>query len=80
MYYGEHRSDISNMIRDGRLLDTPYRRGIGNKYCSSYGSHRHRNCLHSHPYRRSDRGYFPNELKKTKTPTFNGEMKKLQDI
>jgi len=36
------------------------------------GNHHH--CYH--PYRRSDRGYFPDEFKKAKPPTFDGKMRK----
>lgn len=32
-----------------------------------------------HPYRSNDRGYFLDEFKKAKPPTFDGEMKKLKD-
>jgi len=32
---------------------------------------------HYHPYRRSDRGYFLDELKKEKAPIFDGEMNKF---
>ena len=35
---------------------------------------------HYHPYRRSERGYFMYEFKKAKPPTFNGELKKLDDV
>ena len=68
------------MTRDVRLLNTPYRRGIGNKYYSSYGSDRDHDCHHYHPYKRIDRGYFWNEFKKTKTPTFDGELNKLEYV
>ena len=48
-------------------------------YYSSFGSDRHCDCHHYHPYRRSDRGYFLDEFKKENPPTFDGEMKKPQD-
>ena len=34
---------------------------------------------HYHPYKRNERGYFLDELKKSKPCTFNGELKKLED-
>jgi len=58
---------------DDKLLDTPDRRGHRHKYDSSSELDRHHD---HHPYRRSDRGYFPCEFKKAKPPTFDGEMKK----
>ena len=68
------------MIRDGKFLDTTDRRGEKHRYHSSSSSERHHDHHHYHPYRRSDRGYFPNEFKKEKPPTFYGEMKKPQDV
>jgi len=66
-------------VRDGRLLDTLDRRDDGHMYYSSYGSDRHYDRHHFHPYRRSDRGYFSNEFKKAKAPTFHGDLKKPKD-
>ena len=77
--YGGHRLDRFDMIEDGRLLDTLDRRGFGHMYYSSYSSDRHHDHHHYHPYRRNDRGYFPDEFKKVNPPTFNAEMKKSQD-
>lgn len=60
------------MIRYGRSLDTLDRRGDRHKYYSSSGSNRFYDRHRHHPYRRSDKGYFPNEFKKEKQPTFDG--------
>ena len=67
------------MVRDGILLDTLDRRGDKNSYYSSFDSDRHYDCHRYHPYR-SDRGYFLDEFKKVKSPTFDGDMKKPQDV
>ena len=32
-----------------------------------------------HPYRRNDRGYLPDVFKKSRPPTFDGDVKKLKD-
>ena len=77
---GGHRLDKDDKVRDGKLLDTPDRRGDGYKYYSSFGLDRHHDHYRYHPYRRSDRGYFPDEFKKAKPPTFDGEMKKPWDV
>ena len=76
--YGS-RSDRDDTVRDGRLLDTPDRRGDGDRYYSSFGFDRHHDRHCYHPYRRSDRGYFPYEFKKEKPPTFDGDLKKPED-
>jgi len=60
-------------------LDTPYRRGDGNRFYSSSGSDKYHGHHHYHPYRRSDRGYFPNEDKKAKPLSFGGVLKNLDD-
>ncbi len=74
--HGGHKLYREDTIRDGRLLDTLDRRGDGHGYYSSYGYdiNHDRHCYH--PYRRSDRGYFPDEFKKEKPPTFDGDVKK----
>ena len=74
-----HGSDRSNIVRDGRFLDAPYRRGDEYMYYFSYVSHRHHDRHRYHPYRSNDRGYLPDEFKKEKMPTFDGDMKKLED-
>lgn len=48
-------------------------------YDSSSDSDRHYGCHRYHPYRRNDRGYLPDELKKEKPPTFDGYVKKPED-
>jgi len=40
----------------------------------------HDDRYHYHPYRRSDKGYFPDAFKKEKPPTFDGEVNKSQDV
>jgi len=67
-------------VRDDRLLDTPDRRGGGDTYYSSSGFDRHHDHHCYHPYRRSDRGYFLDEFKEVKPPTFDGDLKKLEDV
>lgn len=71
--------DRFDRIKDVRLLHTPNRRGVGHMYYSSSGSERHHDPHRYHPYRMSDREYVPDEFKKVKLSTFDGEMKKLQD-
>ena len=77
--HGGHKSDIDDTIRDSRLLDTPYTRGDRHGYNSSSNSdknsYEHHQC---HSYRRSDKGYFPDEFKKVKPPNFDGEVNKSQ--
>lgn len=68
-------SEISDIVRDGRLLDTLDRRGDEYRYYYSSCSDRHHDHNRYHPYRRNDRVYFPDELKKEKPPTFDGDMK-----
>lgn len=72
--------DIYDMVRDDRLLDTPERRDDEYRYYSSYCSDRHHDRHCYHPYRRNDRGYFLNEFKKSKPPTFDGRVKNPEDI
>ena len=62
-----------------RLLDTSDTRSDEHEYHSSSGSDMHLDRHRYYPYTRSDRGYFPEEFKKEKPPTFDGEMKKPQD-
>jgi len=49
----------------------------GNHFGSSSRIHYHSH-HHHHPYRK--REYFPEEFKKVKLPTFDGEMNKLEDV
>ena len=60
------------MIKDGRSLDTPDRRGDGHMYYSNYGFDKNYDWHCYHPYRRSDRGYFLDEFKKENPPTLDG--------
>jgi len=78
--HGGHRSDRGDTIRDGRFLDTSNKRGDGHKFYSSSSSDRYHGHHRYHPYRWSDRGYFPSEFKKSKPPTFEGDLKKLEDV
>jgi len=66
-------------VRDGRLLDTPDRRGDDHMYYSCSSSSRHHDRHHYHPYRRNDKGYLPDIFKKAKPPTFDEYVKKLKD-
>jgi len=72
-------SDRDDMVRDGRLLDTPDRRGDASMYYYSSGFDKHHDRHRYHPYRKRDRGYFPYEFKKEKPPTFDGYLKKTED-
>lgn len=74
--YGGQMLDINDMIRDGKLLDIPDRRGDGHKNYYSYGSDMHHDHHRYHTYKRSDRGYLVDDFKKEKTPTLDGEMNK----
>jgi len=66
-------------MRDRRLLDTPDRRGDEYQYYYSFGSNRRHDCHRYHPYMSNDRGYFPDDLKKEKPPTFDGDVKNLEE-
>lgn len=72
-------SNTNDTIRYGRFLDTPDRRGDGRKFYSSSSSNMYHGHHHYHPYKRSDKGYFPFEFKKYKPPTFYGDLKKSED-
>lgn len=69
---------MNDTIRYGRFLDIPDRRGSGYEFYSSSGLDRYHGHHRYHPYRRSERGYFPDELKKSNPPTFNGELNKME--
>ena len=73
---GRHRLDRSNLVRYGRLLDTPNRRGDEYRFYASFGSDRHHDRQLYLPYKRNDRGYLPDEFKKEKPPNFDGEVKR----
>jgi len=75
-----HRSDRSDTMRDGRLLDTLERTGDEYKYYSSFGSNTHHDRHHYHPYMRNDRGYLLDEFNKAKPPTFDGYVNKFFEL
>jgi len=77
--HGGHRSDRYDTIRYDRFLDMPDRRGNGNMFYSSSSSDRYHGHHHYHPYRRNGGGYFPDEFKNDKPPTFNRDLKKMED-
>ena len=72
-------SNRDDTVKYGRFFDTPDRRGIGHGFYTSCGSYMYHGHHNYHPYKRSDKGYLPDEFKKPKQPTFDGEMKKSKD-
>ena len=68
------------MVKDDRLLENPDRRGGRHRCHYSSSSDKHDDQYFYHPYWRSDKGYSSNEFKKEKLPTFDGEVKKSQDV
>lgn len=74
-YPNRHKSDRSNTVRDGRLLDTLVMRGGAHSYYSSFGFDRRDDHHHYHPYRRNGRGYLVDEFKREKPHTFDGDVK-----
>jgi len=79
MSHGRHISNMKDTIIDNRFLDLPKRGSNGFLFYSSSGSDRHRGHHNYYPDRRSERGYLPDEFKKSKTPTFDGELNKYKD-
>lgn len=77
--HGGHKSDIDDMIRDGKFLDAPDRKGSGHGFYSSSSSDKYHGHDRYHCYRKGDKGYLSDEFKKAKTPTFDGELKKPTD-
>ena len=69
-----------DIVRGGKLLDTPYKRGNAYGFHSSYGFEGHHHHQFHHPYMRSGKVYFPKVFKKEKPPTFDGEMKKSEYV
>lgn len=67
------------MVRDGRFFNKPDRRHSEHGLYPSSGSNMYHGHHRYHPYRRSDREYFMDEFNKAKPPTFDGELKKLED-
>jgi len=77
-YRDGHRSDRDDAIKDGIFLDTLDRRGSGHQIYSSSSSDRHHGHHCYKPYKRNDKGYFLDEFKKSKPPTFDGKLKKYE--
>jgi len=71
--------DRDDTIKDDRFLDAPDKGGDGHMFYSSCGSDMYRGHHHYHPYKRNDRGYFPNEFNKSKPLTFDGYLNKPKD-
>ena len=69
-----HTQLISRINEEIRIL-IGNRRGIIYGLHSSSGSDRYHGHHRYHPYRRNDRGYFSDEFKNSKPPTFDGEEK-----
>jgi len=67
-------------MRDGRFLDTPDRRVDGHKFYSSSSFDRYHGHHRYHPYKKNEMGYVLDDFKKTKPPTFNGELKKPKNV
>jgi len=61
-------------------LDTLDRRGSRYGFYFSFGLDRCHGHHHYHPYRRSDRGYFRDDINKSKAPTFDGYLNKPEDV
>ena len=77
-YWFGYRLDRGDTVKGGRSLYTPDRRTSMYGHHSSLSSRRHNHSLHHHhPYRRGE--YSPEEFKKVKPLTFDGEMKKSED-
>lgn len=70
---------MNDTVRDDIFMDTSGMRGNGYGIYSSSSSDMYHGDHHYHPYRRSDMGYFPNELKKSKPLTFHGDLKNSED-
>ena len=49
-------------------------------YYFSSSSDKHHDRRRYHAYRRNDMGYLLDEFKKVKPPTFDGEVKKLEEV
>lgn len=75
--HGGHKSDMDDMIENGRFLDTSDRRGDGHRFYSSSGFDRYHGHHCYHLYWRNNMGYFLDESKKSKPPTFDGDLKML---
>ena len=62
-------------MKSGRLLDTPEKRTGAHGFYSIFSSRRH----HHHYHQHHGSEYFPEEFKKDKPPTCDGELKKSKD-
>jgi len=66
------------LARGGRSIDILDRRtSIYGHHSSSSSKRHHHSHHHNHPYSRGE--YFLEDVKKVKSPTFDGEMKKSED-
>lgn len=73
-----YKLDRGETVRGGRSLNTPYKRiGMYGHHSSSSSKRRHYSHHHHNPYRR--REYLPKKFNKVKHPTFDKNMKKLED-
>jgi len=70
---------MDETIKGGRWMNTHDMRGSSYGFYSTCHLDRHQGHHQFHPYR-SEMGYFLDEFKKFKSPTFIGEMKKLEDV
>lgn len=66
-------------VKSGRSLDTPEIRAITHGFYSNSSFMRHYRHRRKHPYTKGERGYFLEEFKKAKPPTFVGDLDKLED-
>lgn len=74
-----YRMDIDDTIKSAISLDTLEMGASINRFYSSSCFTRH-HCHHlQHLYRKRERGYFQEEFRKAKPPTFDGEMTKSED-
>lgn len=74
-----HRLDKDDTVRGGRWKDTPDIIGSGYGLYSSSGLERQHGHHSYHLYRRCEKQYLSNEFKKSKPPTFDGDLNKPED-
>lgn len=78
-FWSIHREDREVIVRRGRSLDTLDRRnGMYGNHSGSTSRIHYYSHHHYHPYRKGE--YLPEEFKKVKAPTFDGETKKPEDV
>lgn len=70
--HARHKSYRYSTIKYGRFLDIPNSIFDWRWFYSSYGYVSYHGHYIYHPYRRNDRKYFADELKKVKPPAFDG--------